>query len=157
MKNKQDNILVSELPSDEVVFRPPVKPPYFDDLDEEIEYQEHLKEDGYRRVTLSFADKEPVEKWILRTTQPLKDNCVVFKCEGEKEIFGLIEDEDIPTIDFYYREDEEIEYTSEEMFRDGKEKEDPNFLWNLHTFRKHCRETRMDDSCRNYWKWMDKS
>jgi len=155
MKNKQDNILVSEIPSDEVVFRPPVKPPHFDDLDEEIEYHNHLTEDGYRKVTLSFDGKEPMEKWILRTNQPLKDNYVVFKCEGEKEIFGLIEDEDIPIMDFYFREDEEIEYTSEEFDRSLKERNDPNFLWNLHTFRKHCRETGKEDTNRYYWKWIE--
>ena len=124
--------------------------------EDEIEYQDHLTEDGYRKVTLSFDGKEPMEKWILRTTQPLKDNCVVFKCEGEEEIFGLIEDEEIPAMDFYdYANDEEVEYTSEEMDRILTTKSDPNFRLNLHTFRKHCRKTGMDDSQRYYWKWIE--
>ena len=124
--------------------------------DDEYEYQKHLTQDGYRKVTLTFCDKAPMEKWILRTTQPLKDNCVVFKCEGEEEIFGLIEDEDVPTMDFYdFANDEEVAYTSEELNRILKEKKDPNFLWNLHTFRKHCRKTGMDDSQRYYWKWIE--
>jgi hypothetical protein len=79
----------------------------------------------------------------------------VFKCKGEKEIFGLIEDEEIPTMDFYFREDEEEEYTAEEYTRIHKEKEDPNFLWNLHEFRKHCRETGKEDTNRYYWKWIE--
>ena len=82
------------------------------------EWEVKLEADGYRKVTLSVKGKEPMEKWILRTTQPLKDNCVVFKCEGDEEIFGLIEDEDLPTFEFYlFENDEEVEYTSEELER----------------------------------------
>ena len=121
-----------------------------------MEYEEYLKEDGYRKVTLSVNGKEPMEKWILRTTQPLKDNCVVFKCEGDEEIFGLIEDGDLPTPDFYdFVDDEEMEYTSEEFNRILKEKEDPNFRWNLHNFRKYCRKAGIDSSQHNYWKFID--
>ena len=120
-----------------------------------LEYKDHLKEDGYRRVTLAFNGKQPMVKWVLKIPQGIEGNYVLMSYNGETEAFALIEDEDIPTMDFYFREDENEEYTEEEYARMRKEKDDPNFLWNLHRFRKHCREQEMNDSCRYYTEWLN--
>jgi len=118
------------------------------------DYKNNLEEDGYRKVSIAYNDKEPIEKWILNTNAPLKDNYFMFKCDGDTEMFALIEEEDLPTPEFYFREDEDEEYTDEEYATMSKEKEDPYFHWYLHMFRIHCREKGMDDSCRYYTEWI---
>ena len=144
--------------------------PYYEDLQrrltreyeeedrkhEQYEWEAKLMADGYRKVTLSVKGKEPMEKWILRSELPLKDNYVVFCFDGASELFELIEDEDLPTFEFYlFENDEGVEYTSEELEQIQKDKDNPNFFIELHRFRTYCRESGTEDSYRNYWKFKE--
>ena len=88
MKNKQDDLLVSEIPSLN-----------YDIIKNGVDdgYENKLIADGFRKVSLSVNGEEPMTKWILRSDVPLKDNYVLCCFDGDSEVFELIEDEDLPT------------------------------------------------------------
>ena len=144
--------------------------PYYEDLQrrltreyeeedrkhEQYEWEAKLKEDGYRKVTLSIYGKEPMERWVMRSSVPLKDNYLLFCFDGKSEVFELIEDEDLPTYEFYlFKNDEEVEYTSVELEQIQNAQNDPKHEMNLHRFRTYCRESGMEDYCRNYLKYIE--
>ena len=115
MKNKKEKILVSEITSlnydvikdgvdprmEELWERTRIQDEKVAQDMKDMEYESSLINDGFRKITLSVNDGEPMTRWILRSDVPLKDNYFLFCFDGESEVFEIMEDKDLPTYELF--------------------------------------------------------